>query len=96
MPQLAIETFVSQYFWLITILMAFHYVVSNSVIPNVVTTLRARKVTTSDSSDSEATESASLAERDVILGGTFGIVGGVTSSNTGIKGALEVASKSLV
>ncbi len=96
MPQLAIETFVSQYFWLITILMTFHFIVSNSVIPNVVTTLRARKVTTSDEEESEATESASLAERDGILGGTFGIVGDVTSSNTGIKGALEGASKSLV
>jgi len=76
--------------------MTFHFIVSNSVIPNVVTTLRARKVTTSDEEEPEATESASLAKRDGILGGTFGIVGDVTSSNTGIKGALEGASKTLV
>jgi hypothetical protein len=95
MPQLAIETFVSQYFWLITSIMAFHYVVSTSVIPNIVTTLRARKVTSS-SDDSEGTVSDSISERDNILGGTFGIVLDVKSSNAGIKGALEGASKSLV
>ena len=95
MPQLAIETFVSQYFWLLTILMTFHFIVSNSVIPNVVTTLRARKVVASDSEETEASESESLVERDSILGGTFSVVVDVTSSNTSIKGALEGASKSL-
>jgi hypothetical protein len=95
MPQLAIETFVSQYFWLLVFLVTFHYVTSNVVIPNVVTTLRARKVVASDSEETEASESESLVERDSILGGTFSVVVDVTSSNTSIKGALEGASKSL-
>lgn len=96
MPQLAIETFVSQYFWLLVFLITFHYITSNVVIPNVVTTLRARKVSASESSETEASESESLVERDSILGGSFGVVGDVTSSNTSIKGALEGAAKSLV
>jgi hypothetical protein len=95
MPQLAIETFVSQYFWLLVFLVTFHYVTSNVVIPNVVTTLRARKVVASDSEETEASESERLVERDSILGGTFSVVVDVTSSNTSIKGALEGASKSL-
>jgi hypothetical protein len=95
MPQVAIETFVSQYFWLLVFLVPVDYVPSMVVIPNVVTTLRARKVVASDSEETEASESESLVERDSILGGTFSVVVDVTSSNTSIKGALEGASKSL-
>lgn len=42
MPQLSIETFVSQYFWLILIFLVFYYVVITQVLPNIAKILKAR------------------------------------------------------
>lgn len=43
MPQLWIETWVSQYFWLLVILFCFHFYMVNSVIPTIATIFKIRK-----------------------------------------------------
>ena len=44
MPHLAIETYVSQYFWFMLILVLFHTFMTNEVIPRISSLLKARKV----------------------------------------------------
>jgi len=51
MPQLSIETFISQYFWLVVVLMMFHFIVSSTIIPNIILTLKAREVVEESSAD---------------------------------------------
>lgn len=43
MPQLWIETWVSQYFWLLVILFFFHFYMVNNVIPTIATIFKIRK-----------------------------------------------------
>jgi hypothetical protein len=43
MPQLAIETFVSQYFWFIVILLAFYFITITQVIPRISEIMKTRK-----------------------------------------------------
>lgn len=54
MPQLANESFVTQYFWLVIFLGLFHYVVVSEVIPNIALTLKARKFQATSASNEEA------------------------------------------
>lgn len=42
MPQLSIETFVSQYFWLILIFLIFYYVIITQILPNIAKILKTR------------------------------------------------------
>ena len=43
MPQLWIETWVSQYFWLLVILFLLHYYMANIAIPAIATLFKIRK-----------------------------------------------------
>lgn len=43
MPQLKIETFVTQYFWLIVILLGFYYVLVTVIIPRISEVIKTRK-----------------------------------------------------
>ena len=43
MPQLWIETWVGQYFWLLVILFCFHFYMVNTVIPTIATIFKIRK-----------------------------------------------------
>ena len=45
MPQLWTETFVSQYFWLILILLTFNYFFVNKVVPSIAKNIKARRKT---------------------------------------------------
>jgi hypothetical protein len=42
MPQLAIETFVSQYFWFIVILVTFYFIAITQVIPRIAEIFKTR------------------------------------------------------
>jgi len=55
MPQLWIETWVTQYFWLIVILFFFHFYMANKVIPSIATILKIRKNLTSTTSSINTT-----------------------------------------
>jgi len=44
MPHLAIETYVSQYFWFMLILVLFHTFMTDTVIPRISSLIKARKV----------------------------------------------------
>lgn len=56
MPQLSIETFVTQYFWLIVVLFAFYFVIATTVIPSIASTFKLRNKLTNASKDSETIE----------------------------------------
>jgi len=56
MPQLWIETFVTQYFWLLLILFSFYYFITTQVIPNISETIKARQI--SDNKDIKIEEVA--------------------------------------
>lgn len=43
MPQLNIETFVTQYFWLIVVLFGFYIVVVTAIIPSIASAIKLRK-----------------------------------------------------
>lgn len=60
MPHLAIETYVSQYFWFMLILVLFHTFMTNEVIPRISSLLKARKVREGSSiSSGEGSEDSS-------------------------------------
>lgn len=44
MPQLWTETFVSQYFWLLLILLTFYFFIATKVIPNIANAIKARQI----------------------------------------------------
>lgn len=56
MPQLSIETFVSQYFWFITIFLAFYIYSVTQVIPRITEIMKTRKKCVTDISTTENTE----------------------------------------
>ena len=58
MPQLAIETWVGQYFWLLVVLFLFHFFMVNQVIPTIATLFKIRK--TLGKTDSEESTTSSL------------------------------------
>lgn len=47
MPQLAIETYFTQYFWLLVIFFLFNHFILHSYIPAIATLLKTRKVASS-------------------------------------------------
>ncbi len=51
MPQLWIETWVTQYFWLLVILFFFHFFMVNKVIPSIASILKIRKQLSSNSNN---------------------------------------------
>lgn len=59
MPQLAIETYFTQYFWLIVILLTFYYLLATKILPEIAEILKTRKkidsitVTTSTVSENQ-------------------------------------------
>ena len=69
MPQLAIETFVSQYFWLLISLSGFYVFMVSQVIPNIALTLKSRKVGSTSGSSAEVP--ANVVSRDSILASAF-------------------------
>lgn len=44
MPQLAIETFISQFIWLLVVLLGFYYVTIMYVIPQIAIIKKTRKL----------------------------------------------------
>lgn len=69
MPQLATESFVTQYFWLFVTLCLFHYVIVTEVIPNISLTLKARNFTAANVGETLANEN--VASRDSIFASSF-------------------------
>lgn len=57
MPQLWIETWVSQYFWLLVVLVFFHYFMVNNVIPTIATIFKIRKTLGAKEDNLESTDS---------------------------------------
>jgi hypothetical protein len=53
MPQLAIETFFSQYFWLVIFLSVLYYLIVSNLIPNVGSTIKIRELIELEFSDLE-------------------------------------------
>lgn len=77
MPQLATESFVSQYFWLFVTLCLFHYVVVNEVIPHISLTLKARRFEATSVEETLVNEN--ISSRDTIFASSF------TSSGSDIE-----------
>jgi len=69
MPQLATESFVSQYFWLFVTLCLFHYVVVNEVIPHISLTLKARRFEARSVEETLVNEN--ISSRDTIFASSF-------------------------
>jgi hypothetical protein len=61
MPQLNIETFVTQYFWLIVILFGFYFIVVTTIIPSIASSIKLRKKL-AVSEEAEGTAEASSSE----------------------------------
>lgn len=65
MPQIALETFVTQYFWMLIILGFFYYFVANTVLPQIALIYKTRKTLedssiTSDKDSSDSSVSTKL------------------------------------
>jgi len=50
MPQLSIETYVTQYFWLVVILFTFYYLSATKFLPKIAELLKTRKKIESEAS----------------------------------------------
>lgn len=61
MPQLNIETFVTQYFWLIVVLFGFYIVVVTAIIPSIASAIKLRKKLTI-AEEIEGAEASAVAE----------------------------------
>lgn len=70
MPQLALETFISQYFWLLVIFFSFYFISITTVIPRISTLMKSREKI----SASTTTEESSTSETSADLDGTFQVV----------------------
>jgi len=57
MPQLNIETYVSQYFWFISILFAFYYIAISQVIPRIASIMKTRE---------KSTESVGITHNEIV------------------------------
>lgn len=53
MPHLCVETYITQYFWLIIILTGFYYIMVTSVIPAISATIKLRKKLTVSEQEAE-------------------------------------------
>ena len=51
MPQLSIETYVTQYFWLVVILFTFYYLSATKFLPKIAELLKTRKKIESEASN---------------------------------------------
>jgi hypothetical protein len=58
MPQLAIETYFTQYFWLLVIFFLFNDFILNKFVPAISTLIKIRKFTTSSLASSSSTLTA--------------------------------------
>lgn len=67
MPQLNIETFVTQYFWLIVILFGFYIVVVTTIIPSIASSLKLRKKLTVSEDATEEINSSDSAQETVFV-----------------------------
>lgn len=76
MPQLWTETIVTQYFWLIVILLGFYYVAVTKFIPQIAFTLKARKLLESASIDSNST-SVIAEDKFSLLGNTKSLLSSI-------------------
>ncbi len=63
MPQLWTETFVTQYFWLVVILLGFYYLAITEILPQIAFTLKTRKELESNSS---TTTSNKIEDKSII------------------------------
>lgn len=77
MPQLWTETIVTQYFWLIVILLGFYYVAVTKLIPQIAFTLKARRILESAGSDSKITGTVLIDNKDSLLGNTKSLLSSV-------------------
>lgn len=58
MPQLSIETFVTQYFWLVVTLMVFYFLAVTQILPKIGNILKTRQEIESASTGAGSTDSA--------------------------------------
>ena len=72
MPQLWTETLVTQYFWLVLILLGFYYLAVTTFIPQIAFTLKARKVL-----DSEIDSNSTGLSTDPLLGSTKSLLSNI-------------------
>lgn len=66
MPQLSIETFVSQYFWFIVILLAFYYFAITKVIPKLSIIIKTRNKTSQISQDNTVVTSIDSSKANTV------------------------------
>lgn len=81
MPHLAIETYVSQYFWFMLILVLFHTFMTDTVIPRISSLIKARKASVGSVSSSsvivEDSSAVALANNTLALTANYSV--GVTN-----------------
>jgi hypothetical protein len=71
MPQLSIETFVTQYFWLVVIFFAFYFISAAIILPKIATIIKTRNKLSSVSSTSDISESSNTVLGKSILSQAF-------------------------
>jgi len=93
MPQLSIETFVSQYFWLIIFLFGFYYFCFMEVIPKFSEILKTRAKIESLGAGSETTKTV---ENPTMVKGVNFLINELSAMNTSSSKANAAADHSSV
>ena len=87
MPHLCVETYFTQYFWLVVILFSFYYIAVNQIIPKFSETFKTRKKLESLAIDTQSSDEESPAAKHSALIISNSIAGSKTAANINIDSA---------
>ena len=74
MPQLWTETFVTQYFWLVVIILGFYYIAITEIIPQIAFTLKIRKELEVSSNNTKLNKDSLTSFNSSFLNGKFSLL----------------------
>ncbi len=74
MPQLWTETFVTQYFWLVVIILGFYYIAITEIIPQIAFTLKIRKELEVPSNNTKLNKDSLTSLNSSFLNGKFSLL----------------------
>jgi len=95
MPQLWTETFVTQYFWLVVIILGFYYIAITEIIPQIAFTLKIRKELEIPSTSEKLNKDSITSLNSSFINGKFSLlpVKKEASSSEGKKVITELKTK---
>lgn len=96
MPQLAVETFVTQYFWLVVILFIFYYLSAAIIIPKISAIFKTRNKLSAINTNIDTQESNNILLGKSILSQAIAIQSSPIKSSSNYLSIFKKANKSWI